>query len=131
MKSGSRLRREMNYQSTAIHISQTCPGVQFAVRRLSLAGRMELLEKIREAGTRLEFHQAGSSVEDTASSAAIHARVDELYVRWGLHSIEGLSIDGQPATADSLLAKGPNGLAVEIAMAVRREIFLDEEERKN
>jgi hypothetical protein len=121
----------MNYSSIVEHKSAHCPEVRFRIRRLSLAGRIELLERVREAGGRLEFLQAGNEVVDTASAAAAQARIDELYVRWGLDSVEGIDIDGEPASTESLLSRGPNRLAVEIAELVRAEIFLSEEERKN
>ena len=37
-----------------------------------------------------------------------------MYLQWGLVSIEGLMIDGEPATAARLLEKGPEDLAREV-----------------
>ena len=121
----------MQYESYNTVESHACPGVRFRVRRLSLARRMELVKSIRETGARLAFHMAGDSVTDGAEAAEIHGRMDALYVRWGLDEISGLTIDGEPATVDSLLERGPDALAREIVDAIKGELFLTEDERKN
>jgi hypothetical protein len=52
-------------------------------------------------------------------------------VEWGLAELEGLSIDGQAATVELLIDKGPEELVDEIVSALQAEIGLSEEERKN
>lgn len=49
------------------------------------------------------------------------------YLRWGVASLEGLEIDGEPATVDSLLELGPPELVEEILAAIegRSEITAD------
>jgi hypothetical protein len=131
MRSGWPLLSAMEYTSTKRLHSTVCPGVSFGVRRLSLAGRLELAARLREAGERLAFHEAGKSVEDGARAAEIRARMETIYIAWGLASIEGLSIDGEPATPEALVERGPDELAREIAEAVRAELFLSPDERKN
>ncbi|MBM3787575.1 MAG: hypothetical protein FJW30_24735 [Acidobacteria bacterium] len=121
----------MEYQSTVCKESRVCPGVRFQVRRLSLARRMELVREIRSAGAQLEFHAAGAGLADQVEAASIRATVDAIYLRWGIAGIEGLSIDGEPATVESFIAAGPDGLAREMADAVHGELFLSEDERKN
>jgi len=121
----------MEYTSIVTKESQACPGVRFRVRRLSLARRMELVKQIREAGRALEFHAAGSGIDDAVEAAAIRAAVDGIYMRWGVEAIEGLTIDGAPACVESMIASGPDGLAREMAEAVHAELFLSEDERKN
>ena len=121
----------MHYESYLTVESHTCLGVRFRVRRLSLARRMELVRLIRETGERLAFHMAGDSVVDAAHAAEIRARMDALYIRWGLDEISGITIDGEPVTLDNLLDRGPDALAREIVESIKGELFLDEDERKN
>lgn len=121
----------MHYESYLTMDSQACPGVRFRVRRLSLARRMELVRLIRETGEKLAFHMAGDSVIDAAQAAEIRARMDELYIRWGLAEISGIMIDGEPIALENLLDRGPDSLAREIVEAIKGELFLDEDERKN
>ena len=121
----------MNYESYTTVESRACRGVRFRVRRLSLTRRMELVRLIREAGEKLAFHLAGESVADAAQAAEIGTRMDALYLRWGLEEISGLTIDGAPIGLENLLERGPDALAREIVGAIKKELFLDEEERKN
>ena len=121
----------MTYESYTIVESRACPGVRFRVRRLSLARRMELVRLIRETGEKLAFHLAGDSVTDAAHGAEIRARMDGLYIRWGLEEIGGITIDGEPISLDNLMERGPDALAREIVDTIKGELFLDEAERKN
>jgi len=121
----------MHYESHRSVESRACQGVRFRVRRLSLTRRMELIRLIRETGEKLAFHQAGESVVDAAHAAEIRSRMDALYIRWGLDEITGMTIDGEPVSMDNLMERGPDSLAREIVEAVKGELFLDEDERKN
>jgi hypothetical protein len=121
----------MHYESHRTVESRACRGVRFRVRRLSLTRRMDLIRLIRETGEKLAFHLAGDSVVDAAQAAEIQARMDALYIRWGLEEITGITIDGEPVSLDNLLERGPDTLAREIVDAVKGELFLDEDERKN
>ncbi len=121
----------MDYESYKTVESRACRGVRFRVRRLSLTRRMELVGLIRETGETLAFHMAGDSVVDAAQAAGIRARMDALYIRWGLEEISGMTVDGEPIGLENLLERGPDALAREIVEAIKSELFLDEEERKN
>lgn len=121
----------MDYSSTADFESQTCPGVTFTIRRMSFERRLELIRRVRDAARELEFRTAGESMDDQLAGAAIHAAVEGLYIRWGLHRLHGLRIDGADADTDALLSRGPEVLCREIASEVRRECGLTDEERKN
>lgn len=121
----------MQYQSLTSIDSTACQGVTFRVRRLSLARRMELVRLIRETGEKLAFHMAGDTVTDAAQAAEIRARMDALYIRWGLEAISGMTIDGEPITVENLLDRGPDALSREIVDAIKGELFLSEAERKN
>lgn len=106
-------------------------GVSFRVARMSFGRRAELLERVRELSNGHEFHAAGESIVDKAQAAAQSMAVDRVYWQWGLLAIEGLTIDGQPATQESTWASGPEELAAEILKAIRGEAWLSEDERKN
>ena len=110
--------------------SKTLAGVSYAVRRISLSQRIELTNHVRELMLRYEFLSAGDPSDDLeASLTELH--VQKLYIEWGLSEIQGLTIDGQAATVEALIERGPELLATEIASAIRGLLELSEEERKN
>lgn len=122
----------MTYESTQQVDSTECPGVRFTAYRMSFGRRLELTRKVRELLGRLEFTRAGpSGPADDAEAALLAGEIDREYVRWGLVSIEGLEIDGRPASPEDLIEKGPEKLVAEVLLAIRRQAGLDEEERKN
>lgn len=123
-------RRQTAYQSIRWHDSQTTPQVSFAVRKVSLANRLELIKQIRELCVRHEFLRAGDTSEQS-EAAESDLVMKKLYLEWGLAAIRGLMIDGKPATVDSLVSSGPEDLADEIIEHVRHELGLTEQERKN
>jgi hypothetical protein len=126
----SHLRKTPDHSSLMWHDSQTVPGVRFALRRVSLAQRIELARSVRDLTLKHEFLKAGDTAEQLESSLAdLLAR--RLYLVWGVDRLEGLRIDGEPATVEMLIDKGPDELSDEIVDAVRRELGLSEEERKN
>jgi hypothetical protein len=119
-----------DYLTVAWHDSKIVPGVRFATRRVSLAGRIELAKRVRELTLRYEFLKAGDAAEQSEASLS-ELLVQQLLLEWGLLEITGLTIDGQPVTRTTLIESGPEALSDEIATAVRSEIGLSEEERKN
>ncbi|MEX2302307.1 MAG: hypothetical protein WD733_15305 [Bryobacterales bacterium] len=122
----------MTYESTQQVDSKECPGVRFTAYRMSFGRRLELTRQVRELLGRLEFARAGpGGPADDAEAALLAGEIDREYVRWGLASIEGLDIDGRPATPEDLIEKGPEKLVAEVLSAIRREAGLNEEERKN
>ncbi len=121
----------MEYSSAVERESGRYPGVKFAVARMSLARRIELGRSIRAAGLKSEFLQASERVEDQIEAGVIHRQVERIYLEWGLRWISGLSIDGEAATPALLIDSGPEDLAAEILSAIKSEIYLSEEERKN
>lgn len=121
----------MNHSSWFELVSQTAPGVVVRLRRISFGGRLQLarilggqLDRLDEALQR----QAGG--HDT-EAALLAAEADVACARWAIVSITGLDVDGEPATADSLLDRGPEELVHEVIAALRAEIGLTEAERKN
>lgn len=126
----SHLRKARSYSSITWHESQAFPGVRFAIRQVSLALRIELAKKVRELIAKNEFLKAGDTGEQLeASLADLLAR--RLYLEWGVTRLENLRIDGEEATIELLINKGPEELSSEIFETIRRSIDLSEEERKN
>ena len=122
---------EVLWASTVELESQTTPGVRFAVRRMSLGRRNELIRRVRELAQRAEFHAAGAGADDKLQAAGLALEIDAAYIRWGLTRIDGLTIDGAESTAELLISDGPEDLAREVATAVKAQCALSESERKN
>ena len=121
----------MTYESSISIDSKIAAGVSFAVWRMSFGRRLELMKQVRELAGRLEFLRAGSKDAEQMEARVLAAEIDRLYVRWGLREVNGLVIDGAPATPESLAAAGPEDLFSEALNAIVRECGLTEEERKN
>ena len=121
----------MHYESWREVQSRDFPDVKFCVHRMSFGRRADLARRVRELTSRMEFHDAGSSPQDDLAASMASLEIDGLYIEFGLASIEGLEIDGQPATPDLLIARGPEPLCREIVEAVKAECGLSAEERKN
>ena len=130
MKLTSLLHKDVAYASVAWHCSKLMPGVRFALRRISLRQRIELNRRVKELTIKHEFLRAGDA-PDRLEAALSDLLVAKLYLEWGLEEIEGLSIDGQKATADLLIALGPESLANEIGLLIQAQSTLTDDERKN
>jgi len=123
--------KTVSYESETTLEAKSTPGVRYTIRRISFALRGDLARRVRELSGRAEFHAAGDSVQDRIEASVLANEIDQLYLRWGLAGLSGLTIDGEEATVETLITKGPEDLALEIAAAVKRQIGLTEEERKN
>ncbi|MBM3725499.1 MAG: hypothetical protein FJW40_08755 [Acidobacteria bacterium] len=121
----------MRYESSRVVESAALPGVRFTVRRMSYGRRSELIARMRDLMRRAEFHEASPALDGKAEASLLAMDVDKLYLEWGLAQVDGIEIDGLPATAASLIASGPEELCREIAQTIKAECGLDEEERKN
>ncbi|MBI1356541.1 MAG: hypothetical protein GC160_19540 [Acidobacteria bacterium] len=123
----------MEYESRREHRSEAQPDVVFVVRCMSFGRRLALTERIRELVQRKAFLDAEPHADAIAAAdaALLGAEVDREYLLWGLERIEGLAIDGAPATPESLVEDGPEELLREALLAVRTEVGLSEAERKN
>jgi len=131
MTSSISLSDSPRHESFAWFEAETHAGVRYRITRMSLGRRIGLARKIREAGRRLEFLEAGGDVREKLDAAVLQGEVDRAYLEWGLEAIEGLEIDGETATPESLIEKGPANLAQEILSRIRKECGLSESERKN
>ncbi len=130
MKFTSLLHKRTGHSSLSWRRSHTMPAVRFAVKRISLASRLELTKQLRKLTLRYEFLNAGDT-SDQLEAALSDLLVRKLYIEWGLAEIQGLAIDGEPATAALLIQKGPENLTAEIISDIREEIEFSEDERKN
>ena len=120
----------VRYESTVRHESAEWPGVSYSIWRMSYGRRAELLRRVRELGQKTEFLEAGPGVDRIEASLAASA-IDAVYLEWGLRDIAGMEIDGEQATAEALVERGPESLVREILTAIKAECGLSAEERKN
>src|SRR5690349_12526088 len=100
----------MTYESTFLVQSAVVPGVELTVQRVSVARRLELLRRVRELTSRVEFYNAGAQLNDKLEASIASAEIESLYVVWGVSKVNGLSIDGEEATPESLVERGPEAL---------------------
>jgi hypothetical protein len=124
-------RSDESYESSAWFDAETHAGVRFAIVRMSFGRRIDLARRIREIGRKIEFLDAGNDVREKLEAAVLAVEIDRTYLEWGLAGIEGLKIDGETATAATLIEKGPADLATEILARIKAESGLNEDERKN
>lgn len=111
--------------------AEACAGVRYRIARMTVGRRIELARRIREVGRKIEFLEAGPDVREKIEAAVLQAEIDRAYLEWGLEEIEGLEIDGEEATPQLLIERGPLNLAMEILAKIRAECGLTEAERKN
>lgn len=121
----------MNYTTESVVESKIMPGVRFRIAKMSFGRRIELARRIRELAQRIEFLDAGENPQEKMDAALLASEIDRLYVSWGVKTVEGLELDGSPATPESLAAAGPEELFREALARVKTECGLSEAERKN
>ncbi len=121
----------MNYESVETVESRVAPGVTLSVVKMSFGRRTELMRRVRDLARQMEFLEAGKQSEDKMEAALVQAEIERLFVKWGLRQVSGLELDGAEATPESLAESGPEDLFREALAAVRAEIGLSAEERKN
>ncbi|HWQ55527.1 MAG TPA: hypothetical protein VN442_17705 [Bryobacteraceae bacterium] len=121
----------MEYASVTVVDAAAVPGVRLVLRRMSFARRVELMRRIRELARPAQFLRAGDRVGEQMDAGLLRAEIDRVYVEWGVERVEGLALDGVPATAQGLAEAGPEELFREALDAVKRECGLSDEERKN
>jgi len=121
----------LQYESIVSIDSKAAPGVRFAIHRISFGRRMELSRRVRELSRKAEFLEAGTEMHEKIEANILAQEIDAMYLQWGLLSIEGLIIDGETATTDRLLEKGPEELTREVVDAIKTQCGLSEPERKN
>ena len=126
----SPLHKEVEYSSVVWRNSEAFKNVRYAVRKMSLAQRIEMAERVQALSSKYEFLRAGDALEQ-AQAHLSDLLVRKLYLEWGLAVLEGLAIDGEKASVELLIEKGPELLCEEIITSIRAELALSVEERKN
>lgn len=121
----------MNYQSYKLLESEACPGVKLRIRRVSFGRRIELLKHIWDRAAKLEFLEASQDPREKLEATLLACELDKIYLLWGLEGIEGLEVDGVPATPEMLANAGPEALCGEALRAIKAELGLSEVEEKN
>ncbi|MGE5486599.1 MAG: hypothetical protein ACM3ZB_02115 [bacterium] len=121
----------MDYTSEVTKEAASAEGVRYTIVRMSFGRRLELTRRIWELARRVEYLEAGGEAREKLEAAVLAGEIDRVYLEWGLVRVEGLNIDGQPATAATLVEHGPEALAREIVGAIKSECGLSEDERKN
>ena len=121
----------MTYESVAVIGSEVIPGVTFTVVKMSYGRRSELMRRIRELGRRHEFLEGSERPDDRMEAALLESEINLIYMKWGLKSISGLTVDGADATPEILAERGPENLFREVLTAIRAQAGLTPEERKN
>ncbi|MCZ2155381.1 MAG: hypothetical protein LC114_16010 [Bryobacterales bacterium] len=121
----------MHYSSTVQHDSRTTPGVKFTLWRLSFGKRLELLRRVHSLAGTHEFCTASQTVESQYEAAILEKAMQQIYLECTLVQVEGLLIDGEPASTDTLLHRGPENLVEEIISAIHHYMGLSAEEQKN
>ncbi len=121
----------VRYESMRRLASASVPGVHFTIRKMSFGRRTELLQKIRELTKKAAFLDAGQSLDERAEATLLGREADRAYLEWGLVQVEGIEVDGAPATPESVIAGGPEALCEEVLQAIQGECGLNADERKN
>jgi|SRR5689334_8472358 hypothetical protein len=121
----------MNYQTELTVTSKRYPDVTFTILRMSFGRRLELVKRVRDLSRQLEFFRAGAEAQERVESVALAGEIDRLYLDWGLLRVNGLDLNGEPASTETLIASGPEELCREILAAIRNECGLSEQQRKN
>jgi hypothetical protein len=126
-----RLDSAAAWESRKTVASESIPGVALIIVRMSFARRLELMTRVRDLAARIEYFDAASDGKSRMEASLLGAQMDRLYLAWGLEGVVGLSIDGEPATPEALIERGPEPLVREALAAIRAECGLSEAEIKN
>lgn len=129
------LHSDKTWESRIWFDAEAMDRVRYQIVRVSFGRRIELARRIREIGRKMEYLQSGAALEngarETLEATVLAAEIDRAYLEWGLVSIEGLEIDGDAATPETLVDRGPVDLAIEILGRIKSECGMTEDERKN
>lgn len=121
----------VRYDSVMTIKSKAAPGVRFSIHRISFGRRMELSRRVREISRKAEFLEASTDLHEKIEANILAQEIDAMYLEWGLVRVDGLIIDGEAATAEQLIDKGPEEVAREAVAAIKEQCGLSEAERKN
>jgi hypothetical protein len=119
-----------NYDSLIWLESELFPGVEFSIRKISLAQRIELTSRVRDLTLKNDFLKAGEPADQLDARLA-DLMTEKLYLEWAVVEVKGLAVDDQEATVDLVIRHGPEALVREMAEAIHAQMELSETERKN
>jgi hypothetical protein len=122
---------ESAWDSRRIVASEAMPGVELVIARMTFGRRLELMKRVRDLAARIEYFEAGRDEKNRMEASMLGAQMDKLYLAWGLEEVRGLVLDGEQATPESLVERGPELVVHEALAAIRTECGLTETERKN
>ncbi|MGH9667009.1 MAG: hypothetical protein ACRD9L_21500, partial [Bryobacteraceae bacterium] len=120
-----------SYESHRTISSSSLPGVAFTIVKMSFGRRIELGRRVRDLGQKIEFLEAGEDLMERIEATVLAGEIDRLYLQWGLRDLSGLWLDGEPATPELLIDRGPEKLTREILESIKAECGVSDEERKN
>jgi hypothetical protein len=121
----------MTYDSVELVESKIADGVSYSVSKMSFSRRMDLMKRVRDLASRMEFLVAAADAGGKMDAALLEVEIERMYVKWGLREVTGLEVDGSAATPESLAESGPEDLFREALAAVRAAAGLSDAERKN
>src|SRR5215469_8733039 len=77
-----------SFESRTVVESRLYPDVKLQIARISFAGRMELMRRVRDLAQRAEFLKAGKDPADRMDAALLQGEIDQVYVTWGVKGVE-------------------------------------------
>lgn len=127
----------MKFDSRIVKDSAVDPSVRFTLNKMTEGRRIAInlrladhRRKVMEMVAAAEALAQGDGREVLPALREVAEYTDNHitpeWVRWGLHKIEGLEIDGAPATVETLIQSGPPALYREIAAEIRAAVVLTE-----
>lgn len=122
---------ESRWESRLVIASEAVPGVELVIARMTFGRRLELMKRVRDLAARIEYFEAGRDEKNRMEASMLGAQMDKVYLAWGLEDVRGLVVDGEQATPEMLVERGPESLVHEALAAIKAECGLTETERKN
>lgn len=120
-----------SWRSAEEYRSSKYPGVKYRVIRMSMGRRIDLTRRVKDLMKRMEFLNAGGTTGDKVDAAILAGEMDRLYWDFGLESLEGMEINGEPTSPDTQFERGPEDLSREILQRIKQSMQLSEGEQKN
>lgn len=128
----------MNYKTRITIASTTIPGASFTILRMSDGRRAALreaaapfLHEVRLAVAEIETLENDENPHSKAQVRELRDRVNlatdavnREWLRLGLVSVEGFTIDDEPVTLGNLLSDGPEDFRTEVADAIKKAATL-------
>lgn len=101
------------------------------VKRMTLGGRIELLERLYPLLKEAESMAAGASQSDQARRQLCTLKIHEALLSWGVVEVKGLRVDGWEISAVEFSSAAPEVLVDEVLQVIEGQVALTTAERKN